>query len=91
MKIKTVEKTLLLNPVDGERGSITFFDFTDYETFSCTKMGVLYDILNALHDELVSIFVLNLNNIVLTKFWNISVRHWSYIRILLKGSFEFWN
>lgn len=31
--------------------SITFFDFTDYETFSCTKMGVLYDILNALHDE----------------------------------------
>ena len=34
-----------------DRGSITFFDFTDYETFSCTKMGVLYDILNALHDE----------------------------------------
>ena len=37
--------------------------------------------------NLVSIFALNLNNIVLTKFWNISVRHWSYIRILLKRKF----
>ena len=41
----------IIKPVDGERGSITFFDFTDYETFACTKMGVLYDILNALHAE----------------------------------------
>lgn len=44
-------ENFIIKPVDGERGSITFFNFTDYETFSCTKMGVLYDILNALHDE----------------------------------------
>lgn len=44
-------ENFIIKPVDGERGSITFFDFTDYETFACTKMGVLYDILNALHDE----------------------------------------
>ena len=55
--VTTLKKNLpdrenfIIKPVDGERGSITFFDFTDYETFSCTKMGVLYDILNALHDE----------------------------------------
>ena len=48
---KDRRENFIIKPVDGERGSITFFDFTDYETFSCTKMGVLYDILNALHDE----------------------------------------
>ena len=46
---KDCRENFIIKPVDGERGSITFFDFTDYETFSCTKMGVLYDILNALH------------------------------------------
>ena len=44
-------ENFIIKPVDGERGSITFFDFTDYETFACTKMGVLYDILNALYNE----------------------------------------
>lgn len=44
-------ENFIIKPVDGERGSITFFDFTDYATFSCTKMGVLYDIFNALHKE----------------------------------------
>lgn len=44
-------ENFIIKPVDGERGSITFFDFSDYETFACTKMGVLYDVLNALHDE----------------------------------------
>ena len=40
------------------KGSITFFDFTDYETFSCTKMDVFYMIfLNALHDEFINIFI----------------------------------
>ena len=48
---KDRRENFIIKPVDGERGSITFFDFTDYETFSCTKLGVLYDILNALHDE----------------------------------------
>lgn len=48
---KNRSENFIIKPVDGERGSITFFDFTDYETFSCTKMGVLYDILNALHNE----------------------------------------
>ncbi len=41
---KDRRENFIIKPVDGERGSITFFDFTDYETFSCTKMGVLYDI-----------------------------------------------
>ena len=44
---KDRRENFIINPVDGERGSITFFDFTDYETFSCTKMGVLLEILNA--------------------------------------------
>ena len=48
---KDRRENFIIKPVDGERGSITFFDFTDYETFACTKMGVLYDILNALHAE----------------------------------------
>ena len=48
---KDRRENFIIKPVDGERGSITFFDFADYETFACTKMGVLYDILNALHDE----------------------------------------
>lgn len=48
---KDRRENFIIKPVDGERGSITFFDFADYETFSCTKMGVLYDILNALHAE----------------------------------------
>ena len=48
---KDRRENFIIKPIDGERGSITFFDFTDYETFSCTKMGVLYDILNALQDE----------------------------------------
>lgn len=48
---KDRKENFIIKPVDGERGSITFFDFSDYETFSCTKMGVLYDILNALHEE----------------------------------------
>ena len=48
---KDRRENFIIKPVDGERGSITFFDFTDYETFACTKMGVLYDILNVLHAE----------------------------------------
>ena len=48
---KNRRENFIIKPIDGERGSITFFDFTDYETFSCSKMGVLYDILNTLHDE----------------------------------------
>lgn len=44
-------ENFIIKPIDGERGSITFFDFADYETFSCTKMGVLYDILSALQAE----------------------------------------
>ena len=48
---KDRRENFIIKPVDGERGSITFFDFTDYEMFACTKMGVLYDILNALHAE----------------------------------------
>ncbi len=48
---KNRRENFIIKPVDGERGSITFFDFTDYETFACTKMGVLYDALNALHAE----------------------------------------
>lgn len=48
---KDRRENFIIKPVDGERGTITFFDFSDYETFSCTKMGVLYDILNALQEE----------------------------------------
>lgn len=48
---KDRRENFIIKPVDGERGSITFFDFADYESFLCTKMGVLYDILNTLHDE----------------------------------------
>lgn len=48
---KDRRENFIIKPVNGERGTITFFDFSDYETFSCTKMGVLYDILNALQEE----------------------------------------
>lgn len=48
---KDRRENFIVKSVDGERGNITFFDFSDYETFSCTKMGVLYDILNALQEE----------------------------------------
>lgn len=56
---KDCRENFIIKPVDGERGSITFFDFADYETFSCTKMGVLYDIVNALQAEFVKYLHVN--------------------------------
>ena len=42
-----------MKPIDkkGEKRSITFFSFANYESFSCTKIGVLYEILQILHKE----------------------------------------
>ena len=42
---------LIQKPVEGERGSISFFDFSNYEAFSCTKIGLLYELLRALKAE----------------------------------------
>ena len=43
-KEKLNEKTnLIQKPVQNERGSISFLQFKDYEAFSCTKIGVLYE------------------------------------------------
>lgn len=42
---------LIQKPLDGEKGKAIFFDFADYDTFSCTKIGVLYDILNLIKQE----------------------------------------
>lgn len=37
---------LIQKPVEGDRGSVTYFDFSNYDAFSCTKNGILYDIAN---------------------------------------------
>ena len=42
---------LIQKPVEGERGSIGFFDFSNYEAFSCTKIGLLYELFRALKAE----------------------------------------
>lgn len=54
------EKTnIIQKPVDGERGLATFFDFKDYDTFSCTKNGLLYDIMNIIEEQYSSYFTLH--------------------------------
>ena len=42
---------LIQKPVEGERGSISFFDFSNYEAFSCTKIGLLYELFRLLKAE----------------------------------------
>ena len=42
---------LIQKPVEGERGSISFFDFSNYEAFSCTKIGLLYELFRLLKEE----------------------------------------
>lgn len=42
---------LIQKPVEGERGSISFFDFSNYEAFSCTKIGLLYELFRLLQAE----------------------------------------
>lgn len=39
---------LIQKPVEGDRGQVTYFDFSNYDAFSCTKNGILYDIVNLL-------------------------------------------
>lgn len=45
------KNNLIQKPIEGERGGVTFFDFKDYDTFSCTKNGVLYDICNLMREQ----------------------------------------
>ena len=42
---------LIQKPVEGERGSISFFDFSNYEAFSCTKIGLLYELFRLIKAE----------------------------------------
>jgi len=43
---------LIQKPVEGNRGGVTFFDFSDYETFTCTKNGVLFDVFKLMNQQL---------------------------------------
>ena len=54
------EKTnMIQKPVEGGRGAATFFDFKDYDAFSCTKNGILYDIINIVKENYSDYFNLH--------------------------------
>lgn len=42
---------LIQKPVDGERGGVSFFDFSSYDAFSCTKIGILYDVIRLIRKQ----------------------------------------
>ncbi len=54
-RVLTAEKgkkeNFIIKPINGRKASITFLDFSNYEKFLNTKIGVLYVILRALRDE----------------------------------------
>ncbi len=51
-KAKLNDKSnLIQKPINGEKGNITFFDFTNYDAFSCTKIGLLYEIMGLVKQE----------------------------------------
>ena len=37
---------LIQKPIGNEKSTITFFDFSDYKKFACSKNGVLYNFMN---------------------------------------------
>jgi len=45
------KENFIMKPVNNEKGFVTFFDFSDYKKFTCTKIGVLYEMLDVLNKE----------------------------------------
>ena len=54
------KSNLIQKPVDGERGNVSFFDFSNYEAFSCTKMGLLHDIFGLVKSQFGKYFSIEL-------------------------------
>lgn len=48
---KDRKENFIIKPLDGERGGISFLDFSNLESFTSTKVGVLYDVIKALHKK----------------------------------------
>ena len=55
------KSNLIQKPVDGERGNVSFFDFSNYEAFSCTKMGLLHDIFGLVKSQFGRYFSIELS------------------------------
>ena len=47
---------LIQKPIDGERGGVSFFDFSSFDTFSCTKIGILYDVIRLIRNQFCQYF-----------------------------------
>lgn len=47
---------LIQKPIGNEKSSITFFDFSDYDKFTCSKNGVLYNFINLVEKQFSGYF-----------------------------------
>ena len=47
---------LIQKPIGNEKSSITFFDFSDYDKFTCSKNGVLYNFMNLVEKQFSGYF-----------------------------------
>ena len=45
------KNNLIQKPIEGDRGNEPFFDFSNYEAFSCTKVGILYEMMNLVKEQ----------------------------------------
>lgn len=54
------KNNLIQKSIDGEHGKVTFFDFENYEMFSCTKNGVLFDVFKLVKEQFSDYVQMNL-------------------------------
>ena len=47
---------LIQKPIGNEKSTITFFDFSDYKKFACSKNGVLYNFMNLVKKQFSEYF-----------------------------------
>lgn len=47
---------LIQKPIGNEKSSIAFFDFSDYNAFTCSKNGVLYNFMNLVRKQFSEYF-----------------------------------
>lgn len=58
---------LIQKPIEGDRGQVTFFDFSNYDAFSCTKNGILYDVVNLLKIQFADYMTISFREYDITK------------------------
>lgn len=61
------KSNLIQKPIEGDRGSVSFFDFSNFEAFSCTKNGILYEIMRLIKSQFVDYLTVSLRNCEICK------------------------